>query len=169
MGYYTRFTLTQERNPISVETLSEEISSRLGMNYALQSDGSPSDSTKWYEHDEDMLKLSAKYPKTVFKLYGEGENNGDIWAKFYHDGKMKHEIRLESTLPEPDLDAIAPVEDYEPEFDPSKGMENAGELFLLLERAIGFIRVSQEYTTEGSTGARSIVTEGIKLLKDCRS
>ena len=42
--------------------------------------------TKWYEHDDDLLLASEQHPTTTFILSGEGEDNGDVWAKFYKNG-----------------------------------------------------------------------------------
>lgn len=44
--------------------------------------------TKWYDHDQEMLLLSGKFPDVVFKLHGEGEEHGDFWDAYYKDGKM---------------------------------------------------------------------------------
>jgi len=44
---------------------------------------------KWYEHDDDMLRLSERYPMVVFTLSGEGEESGDIWKKYYCAGKVQ--------------------------------------------------------------------------------
>lgn len=57
--------------------------------YALNEDGSTEDSCKWYEHDQFMLPLSADVPNVLFTLHGEGEENGDIWNKYYLNGKMQ--------------------------------------------------------------------------------
>jgi hypothetical protein len=168
LGYYTNYTLTQERNPIPAEKLAQEISSHPAFNAVFEADGSSVDAVKWYEHNEDMLTLSAKYPDTVFKLYGVGEEQGDIWAKFYHAGKMKHEIRLKAELPPVDLDAIAPVVERVPEFDQDKAAELAAELFYLLGKAKDFITTTPYYKM-GHTGAHHIVTTATKLLADCQS
>lgn len=46
---------------------------------------------KWYAHDEDMLKLSRRFPNgTVFTLYGRGEDDDDIWKTEYCNGEMIH-------------------------------------------------------------------------------
>jgi hypothetical protein len=81
MGYYTRFTLSTVTNydgndykELLVETL----------------DFSPfSDSCKWYDHELDMIGFSEAYPKTVFKLEGEGEDSGDLWVKYFKNGRMQ--------------------------------------------------------------------------------
>lgn len=56
---------------------------RLDNRYAFM-DG---ESVKWYDHDEDMLELSKKWPGVVFILDGDGEDTGDIWRSFYNNGK----------------------------------------------------------------------------------
>lgn len=47
------------------------------------------DSCKWYRHDEDMKRISRKYPDTIFILEGKGEESGDIWKKYYLNGKCQ--------------------------------------------------------------------------------
>jgi len=48
------------------------------------------ESCKWYEHEENMRELSRINPEVIFTLKGEGEESGDIWAKYFHQGKMQH-------------------------------------------------------------------------------
>lgn len=48
------------------------------------------DAVKWYNSDEEMKDLSKQFPETVFCLYGIGENNGDIWYKYYKNGKSQY-------------------------------------------------------------------------------
>lgn len=47
------------------------------------------DSIKWYEWKEDMLKISKRYPLTIFVLHGEGEESGDLWKAYFLNGKMQ--------------------------------------------------------------------------------
>ena len=59
--------------------------------------GSLEDSCKWYDHEDDMKRLSRRFPKSVFTLKGEGEESGDVWVKYFKNGKMqtsKAEIKL---------------------------------------------------------------------------
>lgn len=58
-------------------------------NYALDKDGETKNSTKWYEHNENMLDISKEYPEWLFILSGAGEENGDLWKKYYLNGKVQ--------------------------------------------------------------------------------
>lgn len=40
---------------------------------------------KWYDHVEDMIKLSKVFPETLFILDGWGEELGDVWRELYMD------------------------------------------------------------------------------------
>jgi Fe-S oxidoreductase len=72
-------------DPIAVlRGFSEEAS------YAIDENGDGQDSTKWYEHDEDMVRLSKMFPDIVFKLTGEGETPDGLWECYYKNGKIQH-------------------------------------------------------------------------------
>ena len=43
---------------------------------------------KWKEHESDMRRISAKYVDHLFTLKGEGEDSGDLWVKYFKNGKM---------------------------------------------------------------------------------
>jgi nicotinic acid mononucleotide adenylyltransferase len=47
------------------------------------------DSCKWYEHDQHMRHVSLANKGTIFILEGEGEDPGDLWKKYYLDGKCQ--------------------------------------------------------------------------------
>ena len=57
---------------------------------------------KWYEHQEHMCKLSARYPKLYFMLAGWGEEREDVWEETYHNGKLV--ARKEITIIYPEWD-----------------------------------------------------------------
>ena len=44
----------------------------------------------WYAHESDIRQISDKFAFVLFKLSGEGESNGDIWAKYFRGGKMQY-------------------------------------------------------------------------------
>lgn len=47
------------------------------------------DSQKWYEHEEDMIKVSKEYPDIVWILDGIGEEGLDLWRKYFYNGKIQ--------------------------------------------------------------------------------
>ena len=46
---------------------------------------------KWYEHTEDMCRLSKEYPNVLFTLTGNGEESEDMWVKYFMNGKVQVE------------------------------------------------------------------------------
>jgi hypothetical protein len=56
---------------------------------ALDVDGSSEESIKWYEHEEVLRNFSALNPGVLFTLHGEGEENDDIWNKYFLNGKLQ--------------------------------------------------------------------------------
>jgi len=92
MGYYTSYELRIEidgstNNETSEQVIEELVKEYKGAGYALDENGDTAESTKWYEHDEDLTEFSKKYPDYLFHLSGTGENNGDMWRCTYVNGK----------------------------------------------------------------------------------
>lgn len=46
---------------------------------------------KWYNYDEDIRKLSKKYPDITFCVSGDGEDSEDLWQEFWHAGEVFQE------------------------------------------------------------------------------
>jgi len=104
MGYYTDYTLNifsavrdlsgkiigmeDGISPIMQQQIEAEIEK---MN--IFSDGNVLDSyyvnAKWYDCEDDMRLLSAKFPDIVFWLNGEGEGSDDLWQRFFVEGKIQ--------------------------------------------------------------------------------
>jgi len=98
MGYYTNYSLkvyfNENVSHLSKEKLTEvkanlELVNKIVRNeihelypYAL------AEQTKWYEHREDMLRLSQKYSDLVFELEGHGEESGDHWRLYFYNGQV---------------------------------------------------------------------------------
>ena len=61
------------------------------------------DSLKWYEHENDMCKLSAMFPDLYFTLEGDGEEFDDFWRKLFHKGKCIGCVDGEIYYPEFDI------------------------------------------------------------------
>lgn len=43
----------------------------------------------WYDHEEDMVKLSQQFPDILFILSGNGENAEDLWKKYFFGGLVQ--------------------------------------------------------------------------------
>ena len=101
MGYYTTFTLNCYDNHANSFDISFETDSGKALTAALHEINPgyfdddfdlktlSDDYLKWYDHDEDMVKLSIRFPDYTFILEGEGEENGDLWRTIYHDGQLE--------------------------------------------------------------------------------
>jgi len=64
------------------------------------------DSCSWYDHETDMREFSKRFPDILFKLRGEGAESGDIWAKYFKDGKMQ-DCQAEINIPPYDESKLA--------------------------------------------------------------
>lgn len=82
MGYQTDFKVSSEPAVSMLDKILKEETE-----YDFE-DGRSTDSIKWYDHAEDMKRISLQIPNTLFTVDGNGEENGDIWRNFFKDGKM---------------------------------------------------------------------------------
>ena len=108
MGYYTYYTMEargikneEEYNSIVRSLKKHELyedreNNKYGVfNNSKYFDESHSsyfeayEETKWYDHSYDMMKFSCLFPDVTFKLHGEGEESGDLWNEYFHNGKVE--------------------------------------------------------------------------------
>ena len=93
MGYNTAYTLKTHNSKYLISDILTEIKAAAldfdNLFYAVDGNGETYDSIKWYDHERDIIKLSKLYPDVIFDLYGEGEDNEDIWHKYFLNGKIQ--------------------------------------------------------------------------------
>lgn len=95
MSKYTHFTLTVEPKSLTAgfsagdgESLIEELRDESdGADWCL---GEDAESGRWYEHEDELLAFSARKPGWVFTLKGQGEDAGDVWVKYFCEGRIQH-------------------------------------------------------------------------------
>lgn len=95
MGYYTQYELEVK----DLETMTDDGCGiiekfRESCDYAklaLNESGNTEESCKWYDHDDDLINLSKEHPDKLFILSGLGEDSGDIWRKYFVNGKIQEE------------------------------------------------------------------------------
>ena len=96
MGYMTLYTLVvgDEGQEIS-DSRREEILDWLEQDESFSSEledfheSGMNGYTKWYEHDQDMFRLSRAFPEVLFILWGEGEEPEDLWKSYYLGGRVQ--------------------------------------------------------------------------------
>lgn len=104
MGYYTYYTVLIEEDPefqqdefwkdiVELDVACEDIEP----GFAFEA--------KWYDHEEDLQRISKKYPKMLIIVYGEGEESEDFWKLFIRNGKS-HRVRGEVVYPEFDTSTL---------------------------------------------------------------
>ena len=82
MGYYTKFDLSilNDNNYL----LDEILENNKDLQYCLDEE------CKWYEHRDDMIKISLNHKDKIFRLEGNGEEDGDLWVEFYKNGEWRY-------------------------------------------------------------------------------
>ena len=71
----------------------------------VDENGDGEDSCKWYSCENDMRRISSQYPNYVFKVSGEGEEAGDLWVRYFSNGKMQ-DCRAKITYDEYDAEKL---------------------------------------------------------------
>ncbi len=96
MGYYTHHTLRVDGD---TNLIAELVAENEDASWSLAKNGDTEESSKWYNHREDMRIFSLRHPDVLFTLKGEGEESGDIWIEYYKGGKMQY-CKAEIVLPD---------------------------------------------------------------------
>jgi len=92
MGYYTKYELeTSEQFDEIQEAIVKE------SNYSSPFE----ESCKWYDHEEDIKAVSERFPNVLITLSGEGEEQPDLWKKYFKNGKMQ---RADAIVTYPEFD-----------------------------------------------------------------
>lgn len=88
MGYYTSYNLeTDSKENLNIIREFRDLYDNA--KYALNESGEEQEWTKWYDHEEELKSFSKNYPDVIFTLKGEGEQPGDIWKKYFKNGKVQ--------------------------------------------------------------------------------
>ena len=90
MGYNTSYDLDlKNAGEKTLEIIKELRNTYEDAEFALDENGGSYDNAKWYDHEENLVEFSRKYPDVIFILSGEGEEAGDVWKKYFKDGKKQ--------------------------------------------------------------------------------
>ena len=76
MGYNTDYDITNNS-----EEVQQALREKSGYNYFS--------SITWYDHEADCKAVSLMFPGVLVDISGNGEEFGDIWQKYFQDGKMQ--------------------------------------------------------------------------------
>ena len=87
MGYTTTYTLEVKTG--NTDLISELRATCDEAMYAIDDCGETEESCKWYDHEKDMKAFSKEHPEAVFKLAGIGEEQPDMWIKYFCNGRMQ--------------------------------------------------------------------------------
>lgn len=91
MSYSTSYELTAEPVPGAepAAVVAAFVRANDGARYCITPAGDRADAGRWDTHEADLLALSAQHPHLLFTLRGEGEDAGDIWAKYFLRGQVQ--------------------------------------------------------------------------------
>ena len=87
---------------------------------------------KWYDHDDDMAKVSEEFPDALFELYGDGEDSNDFWRTYYFGGALQHG---EGRIVYPDLDfnaLLSAASDFSEDEMNRQDLQPAGDIDILM-------------------------------------
>ena len=94
MGYRTRFELdltnTQPEDKLDLRAILGTLrETNEEAEYALTEDGETENESKWYDHEKDLRAFSLDHPTVLFELSGMGEEQPDLWKKYFLNGRVQ--------------------------------------------------------------------------------
>jgi hypothetical protein len=89
MGYYTNYSLEVSELTPELDDFFEKETHDCGKRFYSRLLNYKSEGIKWYDHENDMIELSKKFPDILFILKGEGEDAEDLWVKYFLNGLMQ--------------------------------------------------------------------------------
>ena len=87
MSYCTKFNLDMQ--PFDQTIIGKLRLMYDSAEYTLDESGDCRQEGNWFDWENDLKEFSKQYPKVLFILYGEGEDNIDIWKAHIQNGKCK--------------------------------------------------------------------------------
>ncbi len=101
MGYYTRYVVSadvpdQDKADLINANLERITKYKIELNEATEE-------IKWYDHEKDMVQLSAKFPDVRFEVSGNGEEQGDVWKQAFLGGKKSNRAKPKEVWPKLDF------------------------------------------------------------------
>lgn len=95
MGYYTQYEIVVVRD---LKSTSETVQARKRFEQAFleelgvrQESYFTEEGWKWYEHEADLMRVSARVPDLYFCIEGQGEDRDDLWRKHFYNGGCRRE------------------------------------------------------------------------------
>ena len=104
MGYLTLYKIkfSHNKNAIReyINNLLEEEKKKID-NYALENPNdlhmpivhkcdfywNTNEYVKWYDYDDDILRVSNEFKDVLITVYGNGEDDGDKWVQYFYNGR----------------------------------------------------------------------------------
>lgn len=141
MGYYTRFQVKTSGSGDSYKRFLEDGYQEIFGEYDIsieRLENDDYDQMKWYDHEDDMKEFSAKWPNVLFTLTGEGEEPGDLWVKYFRNGKVQ--TATAKITYEPLDESLLPVDETLEEKARAERIQILNEVIEKSEKELAFAR-----------------------------
>lgn len=104
MGYYTTYTVVSDckdnnRNDKFFNRLIQLSGYEFDYNYGNKQ--AEIRQVKWYTSNADMKELSKEFCDILFTVYGNGEDDDDLWVAYYKNGFSTEYMRPTIVYPLP--------------------------------------------------------------------